>query len=100
MRRHEAALLVLAIVLLVGAWELSSDFSQPGGSWSEGEIPWNVLLWQFRHALATPLSLVGLASAVSILFLRAARWGRIPAAEMAGSGELAEPTDIAGPPLG
>jgi hypothetical protein len=78
MKRHESILLIVTVVLLITAWELSSDPSQPVGNWNEGEIPWNYLLWQFRHTLAPTFALVGFASAVGILFLRAAQWRAIP----------------------
>jgi hypothetical protein len=74
MRRHETALVVLALVLLIGAWELASDATPPVFNSTAGEVPWGVLLWQFRQTLAPAFALVGLASAVGILFLRAARW--------------------------
>lgn len=74
MRRRETTLVVFAVVVLIGAWELSSDTAAPSFSSTGAEIPWSVLLWQFRHALAPALAVVGLASAVGILFLRAVQW--------------------------
>ncbi|MEO7123119.1 MAG: hypothetical protein ABI400_08405 [Lacisediminihabitans sp.] len=78
MKRHEVVLVVFAIVLLIGARELSSDATPPVFSSTGGEFPWSTLLWQFRHALAAPLAVVGLATAVGVLFLRAALWRKIP----------------------
>ncbi|WP_349903589.1 hypothetical protein [Parafrigoribacterium humi] len=78
MNRYEKALLWIAAVLLLSAWALFSDVNQPQGGWVEGEIPWKVLFWQFRQLVAPPLALVGLASAVGILFLRAVRWEKAP----------------------
>jgi hypothetical protein len=100
MRRHETGLLVLAVVLVICAWELSSDISQPEGNLTEGEFPWSALLWQFRHTLAPPLALVGLVSAVGVLFLRAARWGRAPASAAPETGKQLEQADSVEPPLG
>jgi hypothetical protein len=74
MTRPEKALLALAAVLLLAALGLCSNTTAPQGSWTEGEIPWPQLLWQFKQMIAPPLALVGLASAVGILFLRAAQW--------------------------
>ena len=78
MKRHEKALLVFAGVLLLGAWALCSDTAAPTGNYVEGEIPWEQLLWRLRQTIAPPFALVGLASAVGILFLRAVRWQRSP----------------------
>lgn len=78
MSRPEKALLAVAAVFLLFAWALCSDTAAPQGGWTEGEIPWPQLLWQFKQMIAPPLALVGLASAVGILFLRAAQWEAIP----------------------
>lgn len=72
--RQERALLTVAAVLLLSAWALCSDTSQPQAGWSSGEVPWDYFLWEFRQVIAPPFALVGLASAVGILFLRAVRW--------------------------
>jgi hypothetical protein len=76
--RHEKVLLILAAVLLLGAWVLCSDTTPPTGNYSEGEIPWEQLLWRLRQVIAPALALVGLASAVGVLFLRAIRWEKAP----------------------
>jgi len=80
--RYEKILLALAVLPLLAAWALCSDTGTPQSSWVEGEVPWDVLLWQFKQVIAPPFALVGLASAVGILFLRAARW--MPRAASAG----------------
>jgi hypothetical protein len=72
--RHEKVLLALAVVLLASAWFLSSDTSAPAVGFVEGRVPWDMALWQFRHALAPSFAVVGLVCAVGILFLRAAHW--------------------------
>jgi hypothetical protein len=78
MSRPEKALLALAAVLLLAAWGLCSNTVAPQGSWTEGEVPWPQLLWQFKQVIAPPFALVGLASAVGILFIRAVHWGKPP----------------------
>lgn len=82
--RPEKTLLVLAAVLLLAAWGLCFDTTPPNSSWVGGEVPWPQLLWQFKQALTPPLALVGLASGIGVLFLRAVHWEKRPA--------LSEPT--------
>jgi hypothetical protein len=79
MKRHEIVMLVFALALLVCAWELTSDPSPASGSWTEGQIPWSVVSWQFRHTLAPAFASAGLASVMGILFLRAAQWRKTSA---------------------
>jgi hypothetical protein len=80
MTRHEKVLLALAALLLLIAGGLCFNLSESQGSWSEGEVPWVLLLAQLRQILAPPFALVGLACAVGVLFLRAAWWTVPPTA--------------------
>ncbi|WP_349898935.1 hypothetical protein [Parafrigoribacterium soli] len=78
MTRHEKALLIVAAVLLLAAWVLCSDVNPPQTASTNGELPIDHVLWQFRQQMAPPLALVGLACCVSVLFMRAVRWQQTP----------------------
>jgi len=77
-RRWELAILVTGIVLVVGglslgSWAMRLNFT--GYSVTGDEVPVEFILSQFGYQVAPALVMVGVASLVGLLFLRAARAG-------------------------
>lgn len=81
MRVVDRVLIILTAVLLGGAFAICWMTSTPPQSFTvDGKTtPWPLVIAQTSSSIAGSLALVGLASGVGLLFLRAARWPGTPA---------------------
>ena len=76
MRLVDRVLISLTAVLLGGAFAICWMTSTPPQSFTVDGVttPWPLVIAQTSSSIAGSLALVGLASGVGLLFLRAARW--------------------------
>ena len=81
MRIVDRALLILTAVLLGGAVAICWMTATPPQNFTiDGKTsPWPLVIAQTSSSIADSLALAGLASGAGLLFLRAARWPRMPA---------------------
>ena len=81
MRVVDRVLIILTAVLLGAVVAICWMTSTPFQSFTVdgGTTPWPLVIAQTSSSIAGSLALVGLASGVGLLFLRAARWPGTPA---------------------
>jgi hypothetical protein len=82
MSRAERSLAWVAVLLLLAALAITVylanvQVTQQAFDLGNG-VPWSFVLIQSAQEFAPSFALVGLASAVGVLFLRAARWEKPP----------------------